>query len=80
MYRKAADRGQANAQFNMAVAYHEAEGVPRDHRLAYFWALLAAAQDFPDAKQASFEFGLPLTAEVRAKVREEVKGWKPSKQ
>lgn len=60
-----AEKGDAQSQTQLGYRYSAGEGV---------------AQDFPDAKQASFEFGLPLTAEVRAKVREEVKGWKPSKQ
>jgi TPR repeat protein len=33
-YRKAADQGRANAQFNLALLYQNGKGVPRDYGAA----------------------------------------------
>ena len=45
-YRKAADRGDAAAQYNLGVAYDTGQGVPRDPIQAYKWYDVAAAR-FP---------------------------------
>ena len=50
-YRKAADQGDAQAQFNLGVLYVTGEGVPEDNVLAYVWWNLAAAQDSKRAKK-----------------------------
>ena len=43
-YEKAADYGHEGAQYNLAVMYHEGDGVPRDHAQAVFWYTKAAQQ------------------------------------
>jgi hypothetical protein len=40
-YNKAAGQGLAAAQYNLAVIYHNAEGVQQDDVRAYAWLLLA---------------------------------------
>ena len=45
-YRKAADRGDAAAQYNLGVAYDTGQGVPRDLVQAYKWYDVAAMR-FP---------------------------------
>jgi len=42
--RKLADRGDADAQWQMGVLYHNGEGVPRDDEQAMQWFLRAAEQ------------------------------------
>ena len=44
-YRKAADQGDSDAQYNLGVAYDEGEGVPQDHQQAVAWYRKAAAQN-----------------------------------
>jgi TPR repeat protein len=44
-FRKAADRGEAEAQFKLALMYEEGRGVARDDRQAVKWYLKAAEQD-----------------------------------
>ena len=41
--RKAAERGNAQAQFNLGVMYADGRGVPEDYVQAYAWAILSAA-------------------------------------
>ena len=43
-YRKAAEQGNAIAQFNLGVMYSNGEGVKRDQTEAAKWYRLAAAQ------------------------------------
>jgi TPR repeat protein len=43
-YRLAADHGDADAQFNLALSYDKGEGVPKDYVLAHLWFNLAAVK------------------------------------
>jgi hypothetical protein len=43
-YRKAADQGNANAQYNLGVAYDNGEGVLKDEAEAVRWYRKAAEQ------------------------------------
>ena len=50
-YTKAAEQGNAGAQFNLGVMYGNGEGVPENNVLAYMWWNLAAAQGDERAKE-----------------------------
>lgn len=41
-YRKAAEQGDATAQFNLGVIYDNGRGVPQDYQRAYAWFSVAA--------------------------------------
>ena len=43
-YRKAADQGNAVAQFGLGSLYYGGHGVQQDYSEAYFWQNLAAAR------------------------------------
>ena len=43
-YRKAADQGNANAQYNLGVMYENGEGVAKDDKQAVYWYRKAADQ------------------------------------
>ena len=44
-YRKAAEQGNADAQFNLGLKYIKGEGVPQDYIKACKWFNLAATQN-----------------------------------
>jgi len=48
-FRKAADQGEAMAQFNLGRMYLNGTGVPQDYAQAYLWTNLAAAQELEKA-------------------------------
>jgi hypothetical protein len=48
-YRKAAEGGDAQAQFLLAQAFRKGQGLPRDPEGALHWAQAAADQGHPDA-------------------------------
>ena len=83
--RKAAEQGNAKAQFNLAVAY-ETSGSCQwyesiDHSLnpaveAYFWGSLAALRD-SQYTAASERFSNGLTPEQIAVIKKRVSNWKP---
>ena len=52
-YRKAAEQGLDNAQYNLGVLYNDGQGVPQDYAEAYFWLDLGAAGKPPDAEQVA---------------------------
>ena len=54
-YRKAAEQGDAHAQYNLGVMYANGEGVPKDDREAVLWYRKAAEQG-----NASAQFNLGL--------------------
>ena len=43
-YHKAAEQGEANAQYNLGVMYDKGQGVPQDYREAVKWYHKAAEQ------------------------------------
>jgi len=49
-WRKLADHGDAEAQFQMGVRYHNGEGVPQDDAQAVQWFLRSAEQGHVDAQ------------------------------
>ena len=49
-YRKAADQGHAEAQFNLGVMYDEGRGVPQSDKEAAMWYRKAADQGHADAQ------------------------------
>ena len=51
-YKLNAEKGDANAQFNLGYHYGEGEGVPRDYVVAYAWFHIAQinADDEEEAK------------------------------
>jgi TPR repeat protein len=51
-YKKAAERGYADAQFNFGVCYYAGHGVEKDHTQAEIWFKKAAEQGLSEAKQA----------------------------
>ena len=51
-FRKAADQGNAQAQYNLALCYERGEGVPADTATALSWYEKAAAQGNADAAAA----------------------------
>jgi TPR repeat protein len=50
-YRKAADQGDADAQFNLGAAYYNGGGVPENHVRAYVWLSMAKTQGHEKAKK-----------------------------
>ena len=51
-FRKAAERGDSTAQFNLGIKYHVGEGVPEDDQEAVKWFRKAAEQGL-DVGQSS---------------------------
>ena len=49
-YRKAAEQGDATAQFNLGVIYDNGRGVPQDFKQAVAWWRKAAEQGHVDAQ------------------------------
>jgi uncharacterized protein len=49
-FRKAADQGYAEAQYNLGLMYEDGRGVPQDHAEAVKWWGKAAALGFHPAK------------------------------
>jgi len=43
-YRQAAEQGNAAAQYDLGVAYHNGQGVSRDYSLSYFWLSLSVSR------------------------------------
>lgn len=68
-YRKAAENGDRRAQYNLAAAYFEGDGVPIDYATAYFWLKL---RDTGFGVDAVGEF---LTPEQRADVEQRCRAW-----
>ena len=69
-YRKAADQGDAQAQFNLGVCYRKGEGVAKDEIEAYAYYNLAGITD-EDARKdlAILEKGMSPDVRLRGQQR-----------
>jgi uncharacterized protein len=74
-YRKAAEQGYANAQFNLGLMYLNGEGVPEDNVFAYMWFNLAAAQGDEDAKKGKGMISENMTKEQIAEAQKLSREW-----
>jgi len=48
-YRKAAEQGDATAQYNLGVMYDNGRGVPKDYVMAHMYWNIAAVSGYKDA-------------------------------
>ena len=48
--KQAAEQGNAEAQYNLSVMYHEGEGVGQDEEKAVYWLKKSAAQGYIQAQ------------------------------
>ncbi|WP_373874399.1 tetratricopeptide repeat protein, partial [Aeromonas caviae] len=46
---KAAEQGNASAQFNLGLIYAKGQGVPQDYKQAHAWFSVAAANGYSNA-------------------------------
>jgi hypothetical protein len=58
-YQKAADQGNAGAQYNLGFMYKNGYGVNKDSKQAVAWYQKAADQGDVDAKQALKKLSIP---------------------
>ena len=74
-YLKAAEQGDADAQYNIGFMYNEAQGVSRDYVQACMWLKLAAKQDHEDAKDDLAETEAKLTEDQVAEAERLAAAW-----
>jgi hypothetical protein len=81
-YRKAAEQGDAWAQFNLGVDYSEGRNAPQDYVQAYAWFSLAASGVAPDylremaTGHRDFQ-ATKMTPAQTAEAQRPVRKWKP---
>jgi len=49
-YNKAAEQGNADAQYNLGLMYYSGQGVTQDYKQAANWFIKAAGQGYADAQ------------------------------
>ena len=86
-YRKAADQGVANAQYELGYHYFTGLGVPQNYILAHMWFNLAASSEYmirPDQqKEAVGKRDLvasKMTPAQLAEAQKLAREWKPKKE
>ena len=72
---KAAEQGDADAQYNIGFMYNEAQGVSRDYVQTCMWLKLAAKQDHEDAKDDLAETEAKLTEDQVAEAERLAAAW-----
>lgn len=72
-YRKAAENGDKRAQYNLAAAYFEGDGVPVDYATAYFWLKLSEMENGVEA------VGELLPPAERADIDQRCRAWLQSR-
>ena len=79
-YRKAANQGDAMAQYNLGSMYADSQGVPQDYVRAYMWFSLSAAQGDKDAGKYRDLAAPRMTPAQIAEAQKLARDWKPTKQ
>ena len=69
--RLAAEQGNAAAQGNLGIAYHNGNGVPQSPWEAYVWHSIAAANGVRESEKFRDDDARLLSAEDLAKARSE---------
>ena len=76
-YRRAADQGDARAQYNLGEMYMLGRGVPQDYTQAYLWVALAAAQGDEKAAWIRDYLESEMTPAQIAEAQRLAREWKP---
>jgi hypothetical protein len=76
-YRKAADQGNAIAQYNIGAMYASGHGVPQDYVTAHMWFSLSAAQDDGDATKNRDVIAQRMTPAQIAEAQKLAREWTP---
>ena len=76
-FRKAAEQGHADAQYNLGIMYKYGNGVPQDYVLAHMWLNIAAAQGLEGAKNTRDNLATHMTSEQIAEAQRLAHEWKP---
>jgi S1-C subfamily serine protease len=69
-FTKAAEQGDADAQWNLGAMYGNGQGVPQNYKLAYVWSSLAASNGHENAKSNRNLAAQKLTPQVLAEAQE----------
>ncbi len=77
-FQKAADRGYAEAQYDLGLMYFRGQGRPEDDVQAHMWFNLAAAGGFAGAAQARAQAEQLMTPEQIAEAQKRSRDWKPT--
>ncbi len=80
----AAERGHAEAQYNLGRMYAEGRGVSQHDRQAYKWLELAATRSSdPEVRRAAVKtrelVAARMSAEQRTEAQRSAKAWKPTR-
>ena len=79
-FRKAADRGVADSQFNLGVLYARGIGMEANIAESYRWFALAAQSGDRDAGQKRDDVAKRLDPQTLKAVQANVQQWKPAPQ
>ncbi len=77
--RKAAEQGQAGAQYNLDDMSHQGQGVPQDFVWAHMWLNLAAAQGNETGKTARDILVKLMTPAMVQEAQRLAREWRPKK-
>jgi Sel1 repeat len=76
-FRKAADRGVADSQYNLAILYARGIGVEHNFAEAYKWFSLAAKEGDKDAAKKRDDIAAHLDQQSLAAARSAIEQWAP---
>ena len=78
-FRKAAEFGVGDSQYNLAILYARGLGVQKDFEQSYIWFALAAAHGDEDAAKKRDEVAAHLDAKQLADAKTVIDGFTPRK-
>jgi hypothetical protein len=79
LFRKAADQGVAQAQYNLGLMYQYGQGVAQDYAEAHMRLNLEAAAGYEEVGRARDWLAAIMTPDQIAKAQRRAREWKPTK-
>lgn len=73
--RRAAEQGDATAQFNLGLMYSTGRGVPQDYVAAHMFFNLAGAKGNEDARKTRDQLATKMTASQIAEAQRRAREW-----
>jgi localization factor PodJL len=75
-FRRAADQGVTDSQYNLGQLYEQGFGVPQNSAEAYKWYVIAARSGDPESKAAADRIKKTLTPDQRAVAERSAQGFR----
>ena len=74
-YKKAAEKGDTDAQTSLGIMYHKGQGVTQNNKLAHMWLNIAASSGYKEAAERRDEVAKEMSPSQIEKAQDMAREW-----